>query len=753
MTTSLPNLPIEELEKGDSSEEKGLNFRPYLRTLIRKAWLIGGLTCLTTFGAWMWSAQDPYTYTGNFLLLVEPITASGKLTNPTTLTRTGGVPRDELFALDYPTNLVFLTSPGMTLRIAEDVQEKEKTRGIPAIWLDLRENLQVTRAQVGQGRGSETKIFVVSYTGENPKEVQTILSTAADTFLQYSSQDRETNIKAGVKFIDEQLPELQSRLANLKEKQRKLRQNYELIDPLPKNQEVLTQISTIEQQQFNLNTQLQAQIKLASSLQQQLQLSPDEAFAAATLSQDPTRVALLSQLQDLDSQIAIASATFTNNSPQVQDLKEQRDNIHNLLNQTTQEIITKNALSVSPNSAALKFQDPTRLGLIQQLLQTNNEIKQLEAQLQTIEPKKQQLEQQVKRYPNLINEYTEVERQITLTEEILNKLLLQRETLKVEAAQEIPWQLISKPQIPLDEEGNPIGAPPSRNKKLLAGAMAGILLGTGLALLWEKRRNIFYTAEDVSEVSNTTLLGEIPKDDRTLLSEKVSPSYSPKTELEETERVYEDKVYTSMEAENLSSPSYQSLFLEAFDDLYLQLYLQQASELRSLMLCSVEERDGCSTTAVNLAINAAQKGQQVLLVDTNFSNPQLHNLLNVSNQKGLINVLRDQVSAQTVITSVDTIDNLSVLTMGEGVDPTFKHLWSPKLKSLTEELEKTYDLVIYDSPSFFLTSDIKLLAKQTDGIIMVATLKKTPQSLYKKAIKEIQRLNLPVLGSVANNMV
>ena len=119
---------------------------------------------------------------------------------------------------------------------------------------------------MGQGRGANTKIFQVSYTGQDPQEVQSILETAADTFLEYSTEDRETNIKAGVKFIDEQLPELQERLQKLKATQKELRQNYELIDPLPKNQEVLTQISTLEQQKLNLNTQLQAQKKIANSL-------------------------------------------------------------------------------------------------------------------------------------------------------------------------------------------------------------------------------------------------------------------------------------------------------------------------------------------------------------------------------------------------------------------------------------------------------------------------------------------------------
>ncbi|ACB50818.1 putative lipopolysaccharide biosynthesis [Crocosphaera subtropica ATCC 51142] len=754
MTTSLPDLPVEELEEGGSSEGKGLNFRPYLRTFIRKAWLIGGLTCLTTLGAWIWSSQDAYTYTGNFFLLVEPITASGKLTNPTTLTRTEGVPRDDLFALDYPTNLVFLTSPGMTFKIAQKVQEKERIRKVPAIWKDLRDNLKVDRAQVGQGRGSETKIFQVSYTGEDPQEVQTILQTAADTFLEYSSEDRETNIKAGVKFIDEQLPNLQQRLEKLKARQKQLRQNYELIDPLPKNQEVLTQISTLEQQKLTLNTQLQAQKKLANSLQQQLKLSPDEAFAAAILSQDPTRVALLSQLQQIDSQIAVASATFTENSPQVQDLREQRQNVDTLLNQTTQEIITKNELSVSSNSNAFEFQDPTRLGLIQQLLETTNQIKTLQAQLDTIEPTKQQLEQQVKRYPNLINEYSDLERQIQLTEEILNKLLLQRETLKVEAAQELPWQLISEPQIPLDADGSPIGAPPSRKKKLLAGAMAGILLGAAMAFLWEKRQNFFYTAEDISQLLGIPLLGEIPKDDRAILSEGVPLNHLSQTKPDIVEPVLEDNHHGTIEEEALFLPSQESSFLEAFDDLYLQLYLQeQGSNLRSVMISSAESEDGCSTIAVNLATNAAQKGQQVLLVDTNFSNPQLHNLLNVSNHKGLIDVLGGQVSPQAIIESVRDIENLFVLPMGEHLQPSLKHLWSPKFNSLMEELGKTYDLVIYDTPPFFLSSDIKFMAKQTDGIILVATIQKTSQSLLKRAVKEIRALNLPLLGAVANHRV
>ncbi|MEA5512231.1 polysaccharide biosynthesis tyrosine autokinase [Crocosphaera sp. UHCC 0190] len=752
MSVSLPNLPEEQLEDVSPSGTKGFNFRPYLRICLRKVWLIAGLASLTTLAAWLYSTKDPYTYTGNFFLLVEPISASAKLTNPSTLTRTQGVPREDMFELDYPTNLVFLKSPGMTFKIAQEVYEKEKTRPVPAIWKDLRENLKVERAAL-EGRGGETKIFQVYYTGENPKEVQTILSTAAETFVKYSAEDRETNIKAGVKFIDGRLPDLQKRLRDLKTKQKQLRQTYELIDPTPKNNEVLNQISTLESQLLTTEIQLQAQKELVNSLQEQLNLSPEEAFAAATLSQDPSRMALLSQLQELDSQIAVASATFTDGSPQLQDLQDKRQNVLTLLNQKTQEIITLNSLSVSPGSPALSFHDPTRLQLIQQLLEASNQVKLLESQLQTIKPAKQQREQQVKRYPNLINEYSDLENQIQLTQDILNKLLLQRETLEVESAQELPWQLISKPQIPLDENGDPIGYPPDSKKKLFAGFMGGLLLGMGLAIGWEKRQNMFYTADDVSDLLSLPLLGEIPKDDRTALSPEFSSLSASLPDINAKSMATKDQAQKKyLHDEVLTIPN-ESLFLEAFDRLYTQLYLLQSSTIRSLMVCSVEPQDGQSTVALNLAISAANNGQRVLLVDTNFSNPQLHNLLNISNYKGLIQVIKDRVSPQAIIQDVPDIENLSILTAGESMGQTTKRLWSPQLDNLMEELAKTYDLVIYDTPPFLDSSDLKFMAKKAEGMLMVVALKKTSQSLAKKAVKEIQSLNLPLMGVVVNHLI
>ncbi len=750
MTAQIPNLPEEELEDLNPSPQKGFNFSPYIRTFLRKSWLLAGLGSLGAFAGWMLSAQDPYTYVGNFYLLVEPITTTAKLTNPTALARTEGLPRtDRLFDLDYPTNQVFLKSPGMTLKIAETVHKKELSREVPAIWKDVRENLVVERAMLEKGRNPETKIFTVSYKGENPQEVQAVLSAAAEQFLQYSKEDRETNIKAGVKFIDQQVPDLQQRLKKLQSQQKELRQKYELIDPLAKNDEILTQISSLKQEVFTTENQLKSLRTTQSSLQEDLNLTPDEAWAASTLSQDTERIALMDKLQELEQEIVVTSTTFTDNSPQVKYLRDQKQSILGLLNQTTQEILNKNGLSVTPGSAAFQHQDPTRLELIQRLVEATNQIEVLENQLESLTGELQKLEQQAKRYPVLINEYNDLERQIQLTEEILNKLLQQRETLKVESAQDIPWQLISQPQIPLDGEGKPIGYPPSPTKKLLAGLMGGVFLGMGIAVLWEKRRNVFLCPDDVVDLLSIPLLANIPKDDRAQLSQNLGRKSSPSNQKAAFERRQAEEEF--FDIERIDVPQ-KSAFLEAFDILYAKLNLLQNTNLRSVVISSVETKDGQSTVAMNLAIAGATAGQRVLLVDANWYHRQLHDWLDVSNQKGLCQVLQDGVSPQEIIQEVPDIENLSILTAGQLTPYPPARLWSARMQKLMTELTTLYDLVIYDVPHFLNDSDVKLMAAKTDGILMVVGINKTPVSSAKKAVTEIQALNLPLLGVVTNQV-
>ena len=208
---------VEESSQSPSS----LSLPALLNILKRKAWLIAGLTALAAAIGVAVTMSGKKVYTGNFYLLVEPVSSVAKFTNSSTIARGDGIPNESLYALDYPTNLAFLRSPGMSARIAQEIVKKDPTQSFPKVLTDLRENLIVNR--LGDTSRTETKIFEVVYKGKEASQVENILKSTAQTFVRYSEEERRTSIKSGVSFIDKQLPGLNKILTDLQNKQQKIR--------------------------------------------------------------------------------------------------------------------------------------------------------------------------------------------------------------------------------------------------------------------------------------------------------------------------------------------------------------------------------------------------------------------------------------------------------------------------------------------------------------------------------------------------
>jgi succinoglycan biosynthesis transport protein ExoP len=110
-----------------------------------------------------------------------------------------------------------------------------------------------------------------------------------------------------------------------------LRQQYNFIDPQIQTQQLAQQVSQLQTQRLDAQTQLNQQRLLYSNLQSQLGLNQKQALMASALSQAPRYQGMLTQLQQLEGQIAINSATFTDETPQMQLLREQRKNLIPLL--------------------------------------------------------------------------------------------------------------------------------------------------------------------------------------------------------------------------------------------------------------------------------------------------------------------------------------------------------------------------------------------------------------------------------------
>ncbi|MEY2984965.1 MAG: hypothetical protein RLZZ568_1582 [Cyanobacteriota bacterium] len=762
-------------EHGIANPSRPVKLAPLGRTLWRHAWIIAGVTVITTVMGLLDSYLKPYTYTGNFYLLVEPITAAARLTDPSTIARTSGMPHQNLTSLDYPTNLAFLQSPGMTFKIAQAVKAKsDADEQVAAIWKNIRDNLKVSRVQSPTGRDA-TKLFEVSYSGEDPRAVERVLRVAATTFVTYSAEDRETSIKAGVKFINRQLPGIQQTLDALKQKQRQLRERYQLIDPILKNQSLLEQLTDLENQKVILDQQLTSQKALVKALEADLTLTKDQAVTAEIFTTDEQRNQLLRELNQIEVEIASNRAIFTTTSPQLQRLNEQKANLEALLTQRTNTILSQVKTPLPADLPNLNYRDPTRLLLAQQLLEASNQVRSLTPQVKLLGQKIESIKQEIQRLPQVIDEFTALAREITLTETIVDRLSTQRETLKVEASQELPWQLISDPQIPLNAQGDYLGKPPNRSRSMALGFMGGLIISTWAVLLWERYRNVFHHTADLKEMLGFPILGEVPR--QALACSPFPPLFGQPTEAVPAAKQDVVSSVVTTARNGLSRPGGNGHspetaiapvatdpnhafawgeetgglveFPRLFDELYTHLSFNYRNPpLQSVAFSSVDRGDGQSTMLLNLAIAAVAQGRNVLVVDGQAEHPCLHDWLHLNNQRGLSDYLSQDIALETVIQTAPDYPNLALISYGSQTEMT--HLWLPKMRRLMTELQARYDLVLYDLNHFMDNTDVYNIAAETDGMVLVIAKEKTPKSQAIQAAQKASDLRLPVLGIIAN---
>ncbi|MBD3882761.1 polysaccharide biosynthesis tyrosine autokinase [Phormidium tenue FACHB-886] len=718
-------LPQPEPEDTENPPNRGLNLRSLWRTVQRQSLPIAFVTTLVTGAAAFYATSIPPAYEGDFQLLVEPVTNEARIADPLTVTRTeGGVPGRDIFTLDYPTQLQILKSPERLDAITEEVQ-KQYPEFSPA---QLRSGLIVERL-ADEDAPDPTKIIKVTYRGGDPGLVQKVLQVTADQYLQYSLENRKTSYSQGIKFIDSQLPEVQQRVSRIQDELQQLQQQYDLIDPATQGGQLSGQVNDISTEQLTSQRELQEQLRLYASLQRQLQLTPQEALAASSLSQNPNYQATQAALQEIRGQIAIESARFSESSPVVQSLREREKNLEALLGNQAQTILGENSGGGTGNSRVTSFQNDVRLGLITQLVDTANQIEILRVRTQNIAQARGDVERKLQQFPAVARRYTDLTRDLEIATQTLNRLQTQRESLRVEAAQtEKPWEVISKPSLPRDVDGNPQPVANKASSMMIAGAGLGLLLGLALALMRERSRNVFYGVEDIQEAIQLPLVGLIPFSRGAKQSLDFPSGF-------DTAREEDSRLETAS-------------FREAFSDLYSNIRLADPP-IRSLMVCSAEPGDGKSTIALYLAQTAAGANQKVLLVDTNMRSPQIHTRLNLQNKEGLSDLLTSNRNPEDMRLSMLT-DNLYVLPAGPSISGAARLLGSDRMKFLMDQFQSKYDLVIYDTPHLFGLTDASFLTTQVDEILMVIATGKTNRTAVERVLNKLTALRVPGVSLVTN---
>ena len=743
-------ISVEDIDDINSSspDQQKNNRSPikYYLNIFKRRWLIIlGFFMAGFIPAFVLSKFDPDFYLANFDMLLEPVTSEEQLTDPSVIARSGSNTKD-IFSIDYPTILQILKGRSMLEKVANIVSQKYPQYPQGYIFQTFKENLVIERTKSGESRFDTSKIIFVGYTSSDPKLTITVLNTLIDEYLKYSKEEREKNLQAGVSFITEQIPVIELKINQLQDQQKAIQRKYEFIQPVVTGESLSNINITNKQELQRLDAQIEELTTLVNKLQKDLGLTPKEALAAMNLSQDPERVNLLTQLQQIESQIALDSAALTSTHPNLLNLKEQKSNLDRLLVEVNRTILRENNINQNVNPRVFAHQDANRLTLIQQLVETQNQLESLSSRYQSLKQNQIQTTKELTVLPDVIKEYENLQRQIELNTNILNQLSSQKEALTVDLIQkQTPWEILSQPQLPLDEYGNAIGSPPNSKKKLFAGSFAGLMLGLLGAIVIEKKRDVVYETSDLQHIFDLPILGVLP------LYEKKDTKETKQTL--SMSSFFDNSVIQSIESLNRFKPTELSTSKACLSEIYANLHFSLANSgdynHDEVIISSLNPIDGQGYFCASLAKIAADFDRKVLLIDANNIEDEISYYLDHSIYSDVKELSEDQamIDSETNQTNLRE-SNISLVTAGRENADFPLSLGSEQTQAGIKSIGQNYDMVLYNTSFFLEMYDVSLLAEHTQGIVMVVRLKHTPFSLLKEAVNKMNNYDLKFLGFV-----
>jgi len=176
------------------------------------------------------------------------------------------------------------------------------------------------------------------------------------------------------------------------------------------------------------------------------------------------------------------------------------------------------------------------------------------------------------------------------------------------------------------------------------------------------------------------------------------------------------------------------------------------TKLKILACTSAAPGEGKSTTVANLAITLAQQGEKVLLVDADLRKPTIHQLMEVSNQYGLISLITQRVTPEEAILPTLKAHSLDVLPSGP-IPPNPSELLGSKLmKNLMLELSQDYDWILFDTPPVLAVTDAQVLGSLCDGVILVLKSRQTEKKELVKAKELLDKANINLIGTIINGV-
>ncbi|MFH0964317.1 MAG: CpsD/CapB family tyrosine-protein kinase, partial [Planctomycetota bacterium] len=192
---------------------------------------------------------------------------------------------------------------------------------------------------------------------------------------------------------------------------------------------------------------------------------------------------------------------------------------------------------------------------------------------------------------------------------------------------------------------------------------------------------------------------------------------------------------------------------EAARKIGVRLWADRGEEEGGVMVLvtSCTPAEGKTTVLSNVAVTLAQSGHKVVVVDADLRKPSLHLIYDLPLEKGLADYLDGETTAEAIIKPTG-VEGVYVVTSGRVEMSPYTVTELDRFRGLMTTLRGQADVVLVDTSPILGVSEVGLLARAMDEVILVVESGKVRKTVAARAMEMLRELNVKITGVVLSNV-
>ena len=538
------------------------------------------------------------------------------------------------------------------------------------------------------------KISVQSEDSDFARKVANELAIVYNDLLKSLSQNEYTSRR---QFIEEQIPKVESELNTAQDNLRQFKEENNVFLLNEEAKAILQFLVTYDQQINTYQVQLEQSKVRIEAINDLLKNIDQEIISSETISINPVVSNLRNQIVNIQVQLAGIEGTKSANDPEVLKLKEQLFQAQEMLKKEIDTIVTSQLKSINPQYSSL----------YSQLIEEQANLQVIQGTIQALTSIRDGYQQELVKLPALEQKLMDYEREVKVKENLYVLLLEKLEEAKIAEA-----GVIGTADIIDLAFVSPTPVKPNKTLTVAISGVLGIFLGILVVFLIEYMDKKLKDENELkSIIKGVPVLGRIPHFEINQESGELP--------------VLKDPV---------------SPISEAYKMLATNISFSNTKEPNTISFSSAGPSEGKTITAANVAIFYAQNGKKTLLLDADMRRPRVDKIMKIKNKNlGLVNYLMRKVSLEKVLAKpVASLPNFDVLPL----------LTSNEFLELLQTLKERYEKIIIDLPPIMVAPDAQIVARYSDGVILVARYNGTLKPMLRAAYENIVSSEVKLLGTV-----